>query len=351
MTAHRETAPGAPRAASLRRRALPGLAAALALPTLARAQGQPGGQPSGQAGGPDGWPQGRAVSLVIPFPPGGATDVVARILQEGFTERFGGSFVMDHKPGASTTLGTRYAARAKPDGMTLLVGSNSALAQAPYAFRNLGYDPQADFTPISLLYASAYLLVAHPRWGSFEEVVAAARRKPGTLTYGSWGVGSTAHLLMLDMLGRSGVEMLHVPFAGPAPALTEILAGRVDMMFSTYGPSRVHVQEGRLRALGTPHEQRLVAMPAVPTMGELGLPGLVVSAWWCLAGPAGLPAPLVSALEPAVAQALARPTAQRLMEEFGLLPLPLGAAPLRDRIRHDLALNAELMRKAGITPE
>ncbi|RAI61092.1 Bug family tripartite tricarboxylate transporter substrate binding protein [Roseicella frigidaeris] len=337
----------------LRRRALPGLAAALALPGMLPGA-LPGALPGlarAQGRGPEGWPQGRPVSLVIPFPPGGATDIVARILQDDFTERFGASFVLDHKPGASTTLGTRAVARAKPDGMVLLLGSNSALSQAPYAFRNLGYDPQTDFTPISLLYASAYLLVAHPRWGSFEAMMAAARQKPGTLTYGSWGVGSTAHLLMLDMLGRSGVEMLHVPFAGPAPALTEILAGRVDMMFSTFGPARAHVQEGRLRALGTPHEQRLAAMPAVSTMGELGLPGLVVSAWWCLAGPAGLPAPLATALGQAVPEALARPAAQRLMEEFGLLPLPLGAAALRERIRHDLALNGELMRKAGITPE
>ena len=125
--------------AALPRRALLGGITALALPGLARAQGK----------GPEGWPQ-RSVSLVIPFAPGGGTDVVARILQEGFAETFGANFVMDHKPGAATTLGTRAVARARPDGMTLLVGSNSALTQAPYAFRNLGYDPMADFTPVSL---------------------------------------------------------------------------------------------------------------------------------------------------------------------------------------------------------
>ncbi|MDO9710583.1 Bug family tripartite tricarboxylate transporter substrate binding protein [Paracraurococcus lichenis] len=325
----------------LSRRGALGLAAGLSAPALARAQGKE----------PDGWPQGRSVSLVVPFTPGGGTDVVARILQEGFAESFGGNFVMEHKPGASTTVGARYVARAKPDGTTLLVGSNSAFAMAPFAYRNPGYDPLADFTHISLLYASAYLLVAHPRWGSFAQVIEAAKRAPGTLSYGTWGVGSTAHVLMLDMNERTGTEMLHVPFGGPAPALTEILAGRVDLMFTTFAPARAHVLEGRLRALGAPHEQRLAAMPAVPTMIEHGLPEFLVSAWWCLAAPAGLPAPLATALDQGARDAVARPAARRLAEEFGLLPLPLGPESMRARTRRDLALNEGLMRKAGITPE
>ncbi len=210
---------------------------------------------------------------------------------------------------------------------------------------------RAAFTHISLLYASAYLLVAQPRWGSFEQVIEAAKREPGKLSYGTWGVGSTAHLLMLEMNERTGTEMLHVPFGGPAPALTEILAGRVDMMFTTFAPARAHVLEGRLRALGAPHEERLAAVPRVPTMGELGLPEFLVSAWWGLAGPANLHAPLSVALEQALRGAIGRPAAQRLAEEFGLLLLPLGREAMRARIQRDLALNEGLMRKAGITPE
>ena len=156
---------------------------------------------------------------------------------------------------------------------------------------------------------------------------------------------------MLEMNERTGTQMLHVPFGGPAPALTEILAGRVDMMFTTFAPARAHVLEGRLSALGAPHEQRLAAVPKVPTMIEHGLPEFLVSAWWCLAAPAGLPVPLATALEQAVGGAIARPAAQRLGEEFGLLPVPLGPEAMRARIRRDLALNEGLMRKAGITPE
>ena len=323
------------------RRALLGAASALAVPALARAQGR----------GPDGWPHGRPVSLVIPFSPGGGTDVVARILQEDFAETFGGNFVMEHKPGATTTLGARYVARSRPDGYTLLIGSNSAFALAPFAYRNLGYDPLADFTHISLIYGSAYLLVAHPRWSSFQQVIEAAKREPGRISYGTWGVGSISHLLMLEMNERTGTEMLHVPFGGPAPALTEILAGRIDLMFTTFAPARGHVLEGRLRALGAPHEQRLAEVPNVPTMAELGLADFLVSTWWCLAGPAGLPAPLTAALAQAVRTATERPLAKRLSQEFGLLPLPLGPEAMRARIQRDLALNEGLMRKAGIRPE
>ena len=323
-----------------RRHAL-GLMGALAVPSLARAQGR----------GPDGWPHGRTVSVVIPFTPGGGTDVVARVVMDGFTESFGGNFVMEHRPGATTTVGARHVARARPDGLTLLVGSNSAFSQAPFAYRNLGYDPLADFAHVSLLFASAYLLVANPKWQSFGQMIEAAKKAPGSISYGTWGVGSTAHLLMLDMNARTGTEMLHVPFGGPAPALTEILAGRVDMMFTTFAPARGHVLDGRLKALAAPHEERLAAVPNVPTTAELGLKDLLVSAWWCLAAPAGLPAPLAAALDQGVRRAVVRPAAQKLIEDFGLLPLPLGPEAFVERIKKDLALNAELMRRAGIVPE
>jgi tripartite-type tricarboxylate transporter receptor subunit TctC len=320
-----------------RRAAVLGGAAALAWAGAARAQA--------------GYPGGRTVSLILPYAPGGGTDVVARILGDGLTERFGGTFVSEHRPGATTTLAARHVARARPDGTTLLIGTNSTFTQAPFAFRSLGYDPEADFAHISLLCESAYLLVARPRWDSLAAALAAARREPGRLSYASWGVGSTAHLLMLDLLGRTGTEMLHVPFNGPAPGLTETLTGRVDLMFSTFAPAKPHVEAGRLRALGTPHESRLALMPEVPTLIEQGQPGFVVSAWWSLSAPAGTPAPLLAALGEATPAAFTKPAAREMMDRLGLLPAPFGPAPMRARIARDLAANGDLMRRAGIVPE
>jgi tripartite-type tricarboxylate transporter receptor subunit TctC len=298
-----------------------------------------------------GYPGSRTVSVILPYAPGGGTDVVARILTDGLAERLGGTFISEHKPGATTTLAARHVARARPDGTTLLMGTNATYAQAPFMMRNLGFDPLADFAHITLLAESAYLLVAHPRWRSLDEVLAEARRHPGQVSYGSWGVGSTAHLLMVDLLGRTGTEMLHVPYNGPAPALTDTLAGRLDLMFTTYAPAKPHVQEGRLRALGTPARERLALAPEIPTLIELGQPDFVVSAWWSLSAPAGTPQPILAALEEATAAAFAKPSAQKLMDNLGLIPTPMGPAAMLERMRRDMELNRELMHRAGIQPE
>jgi tripartite-type tricarboxylate transporter receptor subunit TctC len=312
-----------------------GLAAGLAAPALAQAP----------------WPGGRTVSVVLPYAPGGGSDVVARVLTDGFAERFGGTFVSEHRPGATTTLAARYVARARPDGTTLLLGTNATFTQAPFALRNLGFDTVADFAHISLLAESLYLLVANPRWPSLEAVLAAARQRPGEITYGSWGVGSTAHLLMLDLLGRHGLEMLHVPFNGPAPALTETLAGRLDLMFTTMAPARPHVDSGRLVALATPSRARLAVMPGVPTLVERGLGEVVVSAWWSLSAPAGTPEPLQAALLAAAEAGFAKPAARALMDGLGLVVPEMGPAAMRARMARDLELNRELMRRAGVVPE
>jgi tripartite-type tricarboxylate transporter receptor subunit TctC len=325
-----------------RRAILGGAAALTSALTLAGSRG---------ARAQESYPGSRTVSVILPYAPGGGTDVVARILTDGLAEQLGGTFVSEHKPGATTTLAARHVARARPDGATLLLGTNATFAQAPFALRNLGFDPDRDFAHISLLAESLYLLVANPRWRSFEELLQEAKRRPGQLSYGSWGVGSTAHLLMVDLLGRTGTEMLHVPYNGPAPALTETLAGRLDLMFSTLAPAKPHVQEGRLRALATPARERLPVMPDVPTLIELGQPDFLVSAWWSLSAPAGTPQPVLAVLEGASAAAFAKPAARTLMDNLGLVRPPQGAAAMRERITRDAALNRELMRRAGIELE
>lgn len=320
------------------RRALLGAsAAALCLPRPARAQA--------------GWPQGQATSLVIPYAAGGAPDVLGRLFTQGFAERTGGTFILDHKPGASTTLAARQVARARPDGHTLLMGTVVTFTTAPFALRNLGYDPVADFAHITQIAETLFIMVAHPRWESLDHVLTEARRRPGEITYATWGVGSTSHLGMVDLMGRAGVDMLHVPFNGTPPALTETIAGRTDVMISTFAPAKPHVEGGRLRALGMLSTARTQALPDVPTMTELGQRDFVLGGWFSLQAPPGTPRPILDRVNELAKEAYGTPAAAETFARLGFAPTEPGPEALMRRIRAEMELNRELMRRAGIQPE
>jgi tripartite-type tricarboxylate transporter receptor subunit TctC len=303
------------------------------------------------AGGQDAYPGSQAVSIVMPYAPGGSMDVLGRVLTQGLSERLGGTFVLDHKPGASTTLAGRHVARARPDGATLLMGTSVTFTMVPFALRNPGFDALADFAHVTMIGDTLFLLVANPRWRSLDEVVAEAKRRPGALTYATWGVGTSSHLLMLDLMARAGIELLHVPFNGAPPALTETLAGRVDLMFSTFAPAKPHVEAGRLRAFGTPAAERVAALPEVPTLVELGHRGFVGNGWFTLSAPAGTPQPVLNRLEEATVAILADPAVRARLDGVGLVASPPGAKAARERIVREAATNRELMRRAGIEPE
>ncbi|HWT07674.1 MAG TPA: tripartite tricarboxylate transporter substrate binding protein [Roseomonas sp.] len=320
-----------------RRGLLTGAAGLLAAPRLA------GAQPA--------WPLGQGVSLVAPYAPGGAPDVVGRIFTQGCAERTGGTFILEHKPGASTTLAARHVARARPDGYTLLLGTIVTFTMAPFALRNIGYDPFGDFAHITQVADSLFLMVANPRWESLDHVIAEARRRPGQLTYATWGVGSTSHLGMLDLMRRTGVEMLHVPFNGTQPGLTETLAGRTDVMISTFAPARPHVESGRLRALGIPAATRSAALPDVPTLIELGQRDFVMGGWFSLQAPAATPRPIVERINDLAKEAFGTPAAAETFARLGFVATEPGPEALLARIRREYDLNRDLMRRAGIQPE
>ena len=333
-----ERAWAARRPAPGRRAALAGLAAlGLAAPRIGRAQGA--------------WPGTQPVSLVVPAQPGGVPDILGNVLVRALPERFGGSFVLEHRPGAATSLGTRHVARARPDGRTLLLGTGATFAILPYVMREPGFDPIADFAHVGVMANTLYLMVAHPRWSGLEEMIAAARREPGKISYATWGAGSTSHLGMVDFCGRLGIEMLHVPYTGVQPGLTDTLAGRVDVMLATFGPARAQVEAGRLRALGIPSERRAEAMPEVPTLIEQGHAGFTVAGWMSVSAPAGTPPPLVATLEEANIAAFSNPVTRTQLAALGLEAAPSTGAALRARIQADLAVYRELTRRAGLTPE
>ncbi|MCO6419045.1 tripartite tricarboxylate transporter substrate binding protein [Siccirubricoccus sp. KC 17139] len=317
------------------RRAL--LASALSAPVIARAQG---------------FTAGRPVSIVLPYSPSAGQEVTSRILTEGFAESFGGgTYVNDHRPGAGTTVAARYVARARPDGTTLLLATNVTFTMAQYAYRNPGFDPDADFHHISLLSEALYFVAAQPKWQSVEHLVAEAKRRPGELVYTSWGVGSVAHLLGVDFCRRNTIDMLHMPFNGTPPALIEIIAGRADMIFTTMAAALPHVQGGRLRAIATPSPQRIPGYPDLPTMQELGYEDFVMLPWYSLSAPPGLPPALLEKLEDSVKRSFATAAAAAKLAENGLVPAGRGRADMLARIVEDRRRNRELMRLAGIQPE
>ncbi len=315
------------------------LAAPALLPALA-AQAQP-------------WPGTQPVSVVMPYSPGGSTDVLGRILTQGLAERLGGTFVMDHRPGATTTLGARHVARARPDGLTLFIGTVASFTLAPFAIRAIGYDPLSDFAHLTMLAETGFVLVAHPRTPTLPALLEAARARPGQLSYATWGVGSSSHVMMLDLQRRAAVEMLHVPFNGSPPGLTETMAGRVDCMMSVVAPARPQVESGRLSALVVPGAARVEALPGVPTVEEAGPPlaGLRSAGWFSLQAPAGTPQPIQDRLAEAAAASFRTPQALGLLAQNGFLPTPAGPAALRARITEELSLHRDLMSRAGIVPE
>lgn len=297
------------------------------------------------------YPGAQPVTIVLPYPPSGLPTVLATMMTQGLTQRLGGSFVADYRPGASTSIGARQVARARPDGNTLLMGSVTTFTVVPHVIRNPGYDPLADFDHLTMICNTQSMLIGHQRWPDLAAIVAEARRRPGALTYASFGNGSSAHLVTLDFLRRAGIEMLHVPFGGSGPAITEILAGRVDVMFSTVASAKPHVEAGRLRGFGVPSAARLASLPDVPTMIELGYPDFTFDAWLSVAAPAGTPPPIVATLEAAFIETFADEDNRARLAVLGLEPSPPGAAALRDSIRRNLALNRALLSQAGVAPE
>jgi tripartite-type tricarboxylate transporter receptor subunit TctC len=296
------------------------------------------------------WPAGQTVAVVVPYAPGGASDVVGRLVTQGLQERLGGTFVMEHKPGASTSLAARYVARAKPDGYTLLLGTIATFTLTPLAFRNPGFDPLADFAHVSMVCETIQLLVGNPRWASLPALLGAAKAKPGQLSFATWGVGTTAHIPMLDLMARTGTELLHVPYNGSPPAMTDTIAGRTDCMFALLAACKGHLEGGRLRPLAVPTRTRPAPLPEVPTFAELGIPDFVYTGWYGVQAPAQTPEPIQARILGALAAQFADPRVLEFMAGQGLGPSQMGQAPIQARIRRELEANKALLARAGLEP-
>jgi tripartite-type tricarboxylate transporter receptor subunit TctC len=290
----------------------------------------------------------RPVKIMIAFPVGGLLDTVSRIVGEKLGSLLGQQFVIEARPGAGGTLATAAVARAEPDGYTLMmINDNHSLN--PSVFKNIPYDSIKDFAPVGFVGSAPLVFTVNaglsPR--TVKEVVELAREKRGTLTYGSVGVGSAAHLAGEMFTTAAGVPMQHVPYRGGAPALNDLVAGHLNTMMLSAVVALPHIEAGKLRPVAVTHSSRLEVLPNVPTMAEARYP-LEASYWFGLVAPAGTPAPVVARLEKALAEVLAMPEVKKRLTDMGAVVTPLGARDFSAFIRSEMTKWADVIAKANI---
>jgi tripartite-type tricarboxylate transporter receptor subunit TctC len=295
----------------------------------------------------------RPIRFIVPYTPGGLGDGFARAVGEDLARRMGQPVVIDNRPGASQAIGAEATAKAPPDGHTVFMGTQSGLVLNTIARHKLPYDPVRDLAPVSMLFTSPLYLVVHPSVpaNSVKELVALARSRPGKLTFASIGNGTSQHLAGAMLGARGKVDIVHVPYKGSSPAMTDLLGGQVDMMFEGGVSSLPHVKSGKLRALATTGRKRTGAMPELPTMAESGVADFDITVWFALVAPAGTPRPIIERLNREVGEVL---RTRELKEKFaaaGIDITPSTPEELAERIRADLPYYTRLMREAGIQPE
>jgi len=290
------------------------------------------------------------IRLIIPFPPGGSNDVVGRLVAKQLSIRLGRQVIVDNRGGAGGVIGTEAAAQATPDGYTLLVVS-LAHAVNPSLYK-LNYDPIKSFTPISIMATGPNVLVVNPDLPvhSVKELVALAKEKPGTLDYASAGVGSFQHLGGELFKLVAGVDLQHVPYKGGGPAMQDVIAGHVKIMFSSLVQTTPFIKSGQLRALGVGSRERNPILPDVPTIAEAGVPGYQADNWWGIVAPAGLPQPIVDKLYAAVQDVLKSPELTEAFAREGAAAVTMTTAEFGAYIQSEMAKWARVVKEGNIKP-
>jgi tripartite-type tricarboxylate transporter receptor subunit TctC len=266
----------------------------------------------------------RPIMLVSPFPPGGSVSLVARIIAEKMGETIGQSIVVENRGGAGSTIGARLVAKSLPDGYTLLLGFTGTLAIAPSMYPNAGFDPRKDFAPIGRIGAAPAMLVVHPSLPvhSVAELIAYAKVHPGEINFGSAGIGTVGHLGGELLNTMAGIKLVHVPYKGTGPAITDLLGGHISMMITPIPTGHGHVESGSLRALAVTSAERSGFLPNLPTVAESGLPGYEAGLRYGLVAPAGTPRPIIDRLNKELRTALAAEDVRQRLTTDGAEALP-----------------------------
>ncbi|MSP47256.1 MAG: tripartite tricarboxylate transporter substrate binding protein [Xanthobacteraceae bacterium] len=294
----------------------------------------------------------RFVRLVVPFPPGGGTDAIARVVSGKLSAVWGQQMVVENKGGAATSIGTETVARSDPDGYTVLLQS-MPLAVNKYLFATLPYDPVADLAPVSLIcdYPNVMAVPMSSPARSVQEFIAYAKANPGKATYASSGHGTSVHLSGELFNRMTGLKLQHIPYRGAGPALNDLIPGRVDVMFNNIGAVMPLIQGGQLRALGVTSSTRAVALPDVPTVSEAGVPGFDVSAWYALFVPARTPEAVIRKLNADTVAALADPATRARLEQLGVGVIGSSPEALRAHLKAEMDKWGVIIKEAGIKVE
>jgi len=296
------------------------------------------------------YPQ-KPVRVIVASAAGGGVDVLVRIIAPKLVELLGQPVIVDNRPGAGGTIGYEQGIRSAPDGYTLTLITPSYTINP--GFYSLKFDPLADFTPITLVARFPHVIVVHPSLPArnIRELIALAKAKPGTITFGSSGQGTIVHLTTEVFLDRAGIRMTHVPYRGGAPALTDVIAGQISMVFATPQSSLPHVKAQRVRALAVTTKERLPAEPAIPTVAEGGVPGFDMSSWHGLIGPRGLPQAVVERVNHDVGQVIRMKEVEARMQTSGVSPASSTPEELRALIRREVPIWKDVISRIGVKVE
>jgi len=295
----------------------------------------------------------KTIRLIVPYPPGGGNDGLARLFGQKLSAAWGQQVIVDNRPGAGTTIGTTLAARAAPDGYTLLLSSIASHGVSPSLYRNPGYDPVKDFAPITLLAVAPMIVGVNQAApiASVQELIKLAKARPGTLKYATAGSGSPMHMGGEIFKDVAGVDLLHVPYSGGGPALISLIAGETDIAFDTAASILPQVRAGRIRALAIARASRLAEYPNIPTFAEAGLPAYEANAWYSMHAPAGTPPAIIQKINAELVKAMAAPDMIEKLRQLGSDPGGDTPEHFGAFVRAELDKYAKLIKKSGIKVE
>jgi tripartite-type tricarboxylate transporter receptor subunit TctC len=295
----------------------------------------------------------KPIRWIAPFPPGGSSDVLSRLIGQKLTELLGQPITIENRGGAGGNIGSEFASKLPPDGYNWLLGSSPALATNVHLYKRMGFDPLNDFTPVSMIGVSGSVLVVHPSVpvNTVADLIALAKSQPGKLNYGSGGIGTPAHVITESFKTLVGVDMVHVPYKGTGVAVTDLVAGQLHVIFSDMVPTIPQIRAGKLRPIAVTLAQRLPVLPDVPTLSEVGVGVKVGETWWALMLPKGAPPAIIERLNTEMGRALKTPEVVERMASLGVAPLHSTPQAVTERILRDSPEFGKVLKAAGVQPE